>query len=80
MPESFSVWERGTPDVTWEERRNLPAGMYLLWCTWHLQWQRGKRSEADLQFGSNPYDSVASLAERHEYEPKTGLYEETSKM
>lgn len=53
--------------------------MCLLWCTWHLQWQQGRRSEADLEFGSNPYDSVASPAERREYELKTGLYGETSK-
>lgn len=72
----------GSEICTWRTKNiieeDLPAEMYLPWCTWHLQSRQGRRSEVDLLSESSPFDGVASPAVHHECALKTGLYELTS--
>lgn len=55
-----------------------PAGTSRPWCTWHLRWQRGRRSEAGLRSGSGPYDNAASPAAPHRCALTTDLCGGTS--
>lgn len=61
-------------------QRDLPAGtgLHPVRCTWHLQWQQGRRSAADLPSGSSPSCSVASPAALDESAQKMGLCDGTS--
>lgn len=67
----FLIWSEISSFRT--GKKDLPAGTILPWCTWHLQWQQGRRSEADLPSVSSPFDSVASPAALHESALTTGL-------
>lgn len=60
------------------EKEDSPAETNPPWCTGHLQWQRGRRSEADPLSVSSPFDSVASPAALHGSALRTGLYGGTS--
>lgn len=55
-----------------------PAETSRPWCTWHLRWRRGRRTEADLLSESGPYDNAASPAALHRSALKMGLRGGTS--